>query len=81
MDSQSERDTEHTDQTDVASQSDGENDETEKSSVNSTLEGTSPSGVNRRTTVLFSKKTQVSAKKDDIKEKPDAEASPKTPEK
>uniref|UniRef100_A0AAR5QK07 Peregrin n=1 Tax=Dendroctonus ponderosae TaxID=77166 RepID=A0AAR5QK07_DENPD len=73
--SQSEKDAEHTDQTDLASQSDGENDETEKSSVASNVEGASPSGVNRRTTILFAKKAPSSMKKDDDKEKAETDAS------
>lgn len=73
--SQSEKDAEHTDQTDLASQSDVENDETEKSSVASNVEGVSPSGVNRRTTILFAKKAQSSTKKDDDKDKAETDAS------
>ncbi|XP_050316303.1 peregrin [Anthonomus grandis grandis] len=75
--SQSELETEHTDQTDVASQSDGDGDE--NSSINSTLDGSSAGGVNRRTTVLFSKKGSASGKKEEDKEKSETDLPFATP--
>ncbi|XP_076255187.1 bromodomain-containing protein 140 isoform X2 [Rhynchophorus ferrugineus] len=83
VDNPSEMDTEHTDQTDQtdgASQSDGENEEG-RSSVTSNSAVGSPGGVNRRTAVLFTKKAQAALKKDDGKEKIEAESPPLTPNK
>lgn len=82
LDHQSEMETEHTtdhtDQTDVASQSDGETEEG-RSSVNSA--SGSPGGVNRRTAVLFTKKAQAALKKEDAKDKTETDTPPLTPTK
>ncbi|XP_060532907.1 bromodomain-containing protein homolog [Cylas formicarius] len=65
-------------ETDLTSQSDGENDARNDSTNSASV---SPSGVNRRTAVLFTKKAQAALKKDEGKEKTETDTPPSTPTK